>query len=59
MLYQMDSAHVYLTKTAKDIKNCDAGYTSMFHEATTNVKRKQLDVLTRYGSNERKQVVSK
>ena len=46
-------------ETVKDIKNCDAGYTSMFHEATTNGKTKQLDVITRYGSNERKQVVSK
>ena len=46
-------------QTAKNIKNCDAGYPVIIHEAPTNGKTKQLDVITRYGRNERKQVVSK
>ena len=42
-----------------DIKNCGMGYTVMFDETTTNQNRKQLDMLIRYWSNYRKQIVSK
>ena len=48
-----------LDETVKDIKNCGTGYTAMFDKATTNQKRKQLHILIRYWSNERKQIVSK
>ena len=48
-----------LDETVKDIKNCGTGYTAMFDKTTTNQKRKQLHILIRYWSNERKQIVSK
>ena len=46
-------------QTAKNIKTCDARYPVIIHEAPTNGKTKQLDLITRYESNERTQVVSK
>ena len=45
-----------LGETVKDIKNCGTGYTAMFDKTTTNQKRKQLHILIRYWSNERKQI---
>ena len=34
------------------------GYTAVFDETMTNQNRKQFDILTRYWSNERKQIAS-
>ena len=48
-----------LDETVQDINNCGTGYTAMFGETTTNQNRKQLDVLIRYWSNKRKEIVSK
>ena len=47
-----------LDKTMEDTKKCGAGYTPMFDKATINQDRKQLDVLIRYWSNEKKQTNS-
>ena len=44
-----------LDEEKKYFKNCGMGYTAMFDRAKTNQNRKQLDILIRYWSNERKQ----
>ena len=48
-----------LDETVKDIKNSGTGYATMSDETTTYQNRKQLDILIRYWSNERKQIVLK
>ena len=48
-----------LDETVKDIKNSGTGYATMSDETTTYQNKKQLDILIRYWSNERKQIVPK